>query len=1024
MISNVKNKFNDIKEKLFEYKFIRKIIDMYKKISSNTWFTYVVFLYIIAFLVFGYALINNNFVMPMSGDYVMQQIPFYYNGYDDIWTALKTGKLPLWDEQQMLGVSNVGANSFYYLFNIFFYPVLLFPRNLIPQAQAFMIITKIVLAGVGMRLLLQKFDVSLSTSLIVSTAYAFCGWNFFYLWFNHFFEMAVLMPFYLLSIELCLREKKMLPLIFMVFLCGITNYNYLIAMCFTGVMYAVFRYFQRFKEMNLMNQEEIRKGKTIKIHVAFEIILKGIFSFAIGLLLTGVILLPCFMVAKGNSRVENATYLPRIVEALKALINFNDGGNLKEEFIAFIELLTKWEVSNNTSEVVAQKFRLYPLVTFLFPNVSYYDSTLFLNNYYCDVLSSLNVYTPLTLMLIPSLLQSIKEKKFSHLIAFVCILLMLFTPFVYYCFSGFTNEGYGRWQLFVVAVFCIYAAIQLDKRKTMPKWFFDISFVVILALQIIVFYKANSLGGVDGTSTKVLNDERKLVAYLSMAATVVLYLFYRTQLKKNNFADNLKFLLIVEIVIVGNVNLQMCGSNNYATKLYGGKDNVSDEITLANRIKENDNSFYRVFSTSADRTGVNFAMMLGTRGLGTFHSVFNYNLNDFMKWSQVKYSYSDESWNMGIHEKRVNLDQFLGTKYYIVKNSDTNVPFGYEEYFSTDSHSVYINTNFIDLGTSYTTLFSNPTDLSSRYANVFLNEIAYLNGAILSSEDIDEIISENPDSFINKGTPNKSNVGVTYYGETKGKLYVQRKENGTLNKEIEYVSSSDIKGLKYGSIVTEVFSSPVCNKATSKNPCYIDIKARMGENLKISLYDENDRLLVSDTHLVHGYSGKSSNSKNNRGFYVKSPVSKIVININDNFDDTATLEYPSVQYQYYNDYLSYVNVDAENAVKNVNVINSDEVTFETDYNEKRVVVLNMPYDNGWSITRSDGYVPKIYKVQGGFIGFVAAEGEYSYYLNYETPYLSSGLKLTFVGTVITTVCYVIMNYLDENKKYRSLFELR
>ena len=178
------NKIKDFKNKILETKFVKKVIEIYRKLSSNSWVTYVFLLYVIAFLVFGFTLINNSMVIPVSGDFVIQEIPFYYNGYDDWMTTLKTGKFPLWDEQAMLGVNNIGANSFYYLFNIFFLPVLLFPRDLIPQAQAFMIITKIVLAGVGMRKLLEKFNVSLPTITVIGIAYAFCGWNFFYLWFK------------------------------------------------------------------------------------------------------------------------------------------------------------------------------------------------------------------------------------------------------------------------------------------------------------------------------------------------------------------------------------------------------------------------------------------------------------------------------------------------------------------------------------------------------------------------------------------------------------------------------------------------------------------------------------------------------------------------------------------------------------------------------------------------------------------------------------------------------------------------
>ena len=138
---------------------------------------------------------TNMFTIPLGGDFVLQEIPFYYNGYDDYWSAITKGEFVFWDENTNLGVNNIGANSFYYLLDIFFLPTLLVPRAIVPQTQAFLMITKMVLAGYVMkRLLNDQFKVSEGTSKMVSVAYAFCGWTLCYLWFNHFIEMTILLP--------------------------------------------------------------------------------------------------------------------------------------------------------------------------------------------------------------------------------------------------------------------------------------------------------------------------------------------------------------------------------------------------------------------------------------------------------------------------------------------------------------------------------------------------------------------------------------------------------------------------------------------------------------------------------------------------------------------------------------------------------------------------------------------------------------------------------------------------------------
>ncbi len=1001
-----------------------------ERIISNSWFRYVAMLYILTFLVFGYVLFNNSFVVAVSGDFVMQEIPFYYNGYDDWWTAITTGDFPLWNESACLGVNNVGANSFYYLFNIFFLPVLLFPRDLIPQAQAFMIMTKIVLAGVGMRKLLEIFKVSEPTIFLVGMAYAFCGWNFFYLWFNHFFEIAVLMPFFLLGIEILLRKKKMLPLIFVLALVGITNYFYLITFCFTGVMYAVFRYFQRFKDMKDMNDEEIKNGVHGHIHVRVELILKGFFAFAIGLMLTSFVLIPCFDVALSNTRVTSATYstelgntLKLIFEALKAF----DFNALFGQIGHFFDLLLKWDIAEPVYIYHVGKYYLYPAMNFFFPTVTCYDTLLIQNNGYDNHIGSLGVYTPLMLLLIPSVLLSIKEKKYSHLIGLGIIILLLFTPFAYFCFSGFTSVAYGRWQIFPTAIYCIYVAISLDKKEKMKGWFFDIAIVFTLLMQYYILQQALGMQNIGNMDTKTLSEDRIKLAYVTMIWSFVLYLYYRLRIKKPDFHEYLKYFMIVEIVVIGNTVQQFHGYYDYNNDLYGGKDNTQNEVALADFIKENDNHYYRVYNSSADRLANNLGMVLGVNGLGTFHSVFNYNLNPFLNWSQVKYYASDSSWSMGMHEKRVNLDQFLGTKYYIVKHNDKNIPFGYDEYYSTDTHKVYINSNYVELGTSYNKLYIQEKyqreyyEWNLPYSETFRNEITYLNGAILPLEDIERIIKKY-DNFI--PLDHHIDPEITHQMEivNDGTVTIQRPNANGVLQPGKPISEDNMKALKYGSVVTEVFeNSKVCNKASKENPCFVNISSRIGENQYITLYGENDKVLVGDNHMYH-YFDDSSDCKTNRGFYVEEEVKKIVFYFYDNMNPDRYFLFPKVQFQYYEDYMNSVNEMKKYALSNVKYLNSDEFTFDTDYSKPRVVVTNVAYDKGWTLVNEKNEDIEILTVQGGFVGFLAEPGFHSYRLKYTTPGIITGLKISFIGTVFVEIYYIAMHLIDDKKRNR-LFKL-
>ena len=106
----------------------------------------------------------------------------------------------------------------------------------------------------------------------------------------------------------------------------------------------------------------------------------------------------------------------------------------------------------------------------------------------------------------------------------------------------------------------------------------------------------------------------------------------------------------------------MHGVTNYET-LYGGHEVYSEEQILIDDLKENDDSFYRIYNNMATRNYTNLPSALSYNGLSTFNSIYNQNNNEFINRSDVWYA---GGWSMGYHEKRPYFDQFVCVKYYIV----------------------------------------------------------------------------------------------------------------------------------------------------------------------------------------------------------------------------------------------------------------------------------------------------------------------------------------------------------------------
>lgn len=1008
------------KWQMFYEKIKRKVLEIWNNKGHLFW--YILLLYFVAIAFYFIVLIENSLTIPISGDYCLQQIPFYTNGYDDWWHFLKTGEFVLWDHNTFLGVNNIGTNSFYYLLNPFFLPILLWPREYIAQGLAFLMINKMVFAGITFRLFLKYVGVKENTSRLFALAYAFCGWNVYYLWFNHFMEVAVVFPLVLLGIEKVIRDKRPWVLMASLGLMGLCNYFFLVSSCICGVIYAGYRYFSVWKEKSKSDRTQI--------------FILGFCGFLVGVMIGSLTLYTAFPIIMDTPRVNDANYLSSLLEAWN-----------EHDFTKFFKLITKFNSKKET---------YYPLATFLFPTISDYNTLVFNNIYYDNTIGSLFIYTPLMMFFIPSFLQSIRKKRWSNLVATAFFLLTLFTPFFYYLCYGFTVT-YGRWQIFAVASLLVFIAQNYEERDEMPRWFFDISIGVLLIGVIILLSYALSYQQ-KSNDVRELGD-RTYVIIAEIVYMLVCYFYLRFRHHERELTKYLTNAVAIEAIVMGVMLFNYQAPRDYST-LYGGLANVIEEEEIINRIREQDDSFYRISNTNADRNSNNLSMREGYNGVATFHSIYNFELNDFLKWSRVMYNSS--TWSGGAHEKRYNLDEFLNVKYYIQKNLEennsisNNIPFGFvemPEYSTTYNynkkyfHKVYYNTNFIELGFAYDSIMY-AEELEAFQSKVNNNEIAYLTNAIVYKDDEEELKSlldndiEIVDySSINDLTTIPTNYTISY--EDQYNRYIERYKAAHPGIDFDALSTSDqislIKSVykfDYSDASTKANSKSlamldggvieltpdngrtVCSNAED-DPCYVDLRLRMGENATVQMFN-GDEVVVWDNHMWHGYLNVSD-WKYDRGFYINKDVTKIKITIWAN----ATIERPIIKVERYSKFQERIaklkGENDENLFENIKVT-ANNIDFDTTYDQDKIVVLSIPYDKGWSgnyvYDNGEKEPIRVFKMQGGFLGFVAKKGNVHYSLEYFSPNLKESLVLFIGGIVIMTASWGAV-YVYEHKKKRT-----
>jgi len=974
---------------------------------------YVLYLILIGVLFYGIALVSNLFTIPLSGDYVMQQIPFYYNGYDDWWHFLKTGEFVLWDSSTYLGTNNIGSNSFYYYMNPFFLPILLFPRALVPQGLAMLMIGKMVGAGLVMRAYLKYLGVREKTSRLFGLVYAYCGWITYYLWFNHFIEVALVFPLILFGIEKLLKEKRPWLLMFALFLMGITNYFFLVSSAMAGVLYALYRYFQLAPD----------KKWGDRITIAF----LGVASFAVGIMMAALVFWPSIVVATTSDRVGNAYYFLQLKEYYDA-----------KEWSKLIDYILIWR--NRWGEETPYD-KLFPLITFLFPSVSNRSSTLLRTSSYDNTISSLFIYSPIMLLLIPSLIYSLRRKKYFHLIPVAFFLFALFTPFFYNLFHGFTID-YGRWQIFVVVAMIAYIALNFDQRQHFRRWYYDVSFIAIFGLAVFTFYEASTYQGEYGFTDL---EERFYVGIYQLIVIVAAYVITRIHARRDMFVKYVTWFVSMEAIVMGGMTMMMHGMNFYVNDYDNGLTTVNDERAIVKKIQADDPTFYRIYNTNAGESS-NIAMRLGYNGLTTFHSLYNFYTMEFNEWSHMNYNH--EGWSLGYHEKRYNLDLFLNVKYYIVRNiydSYTsveeedgslrylyqNVPLGFvrmDEY-TTDLHTVYMNTNYIEGGFSYDNIIqtnysetSLRSDLFTNVTNeVLRNEEAYLKGAILRNDDADEVITEAPELALGSlPSRNMASEPTKVTVVTCPEQYF----DATRDDDIDDCTTKDINdnGMVVGYLGhrSAIYVEPRTKAyfGTETDGFFYALQLRLSHYATVYLFNRANEIIVRDAH-----SFVQTSFKFMRGYYANEPVSRIVII--PKFVTTYGMYYPSLYTEPYADFLSRRQALADYPLQDFHHT-ANKQWFTTDYATRRFIVLTTPYDPGWAVTatKNDGTVshPKVYKAQGGFVGFLSEDGPTSYMVSYMTPYLPEGLLVSLAGFVLFGGSWAAVCFIDSKRKKKPVIE--
>lgn len=1057
----------------------------------------------LGFLWMASSLFINSFTQfyPWT-DYFGQYVTMTHYYWDCWHNFFKTGYFELYSPNTYLGSDNIGSNAYYGLFDPFLFICYIFPRVWIPQTFAVATMFKGAVGAMAMRAYLRYMGVSESTSRVGAVAFAFNGWCNYFVGFPSFLSIAFTFPMMLLGIEKVIKEKKPTVLVFALFLLGISSFFFLVVGCIWGVIYAIWRYFWTIKQ---------RKAKDSLIVIGL-----GMASFAIGILLSSWTLFPSIRESALSGRTSSIGQ--GYLEALKTAFKGKD-------FAGILKLLFEPVGRNPGREMQA-------LQGFFYPTIGYTRLPLAASNSYDAWTSSAFCYTPMVVLFFIAMVNSIKKRKWQHIIAIVLCSYLLLTNLAYYLFYAFSGDGYGRWYIVLVPCVIFYACQELDQIKEEKKSTIFIGEFVCLALSLatwiltLIFVQNQKFdtyldpywvteyefipnqvtrGGILHTCLWILFYQMASVLITGM---VIFFLQYKKILNKLLFG-----IVAVETILWGNLSFFYMGTWDFDW-WNGGVLSRTEATEAGEYLQETDPGYYRTcYDDIAQR---NSPYIFHTNGAATFHSLYNYDLaqlNLYIHANRPDYNrspdyaygqvYSSKSWSAFYGHKRIGTDLALSMKYYAIRREGygslegvgDNVPWGsklvYGDY--TQPYRFYRSTlvDKIPLGHAVDNVYkrnaTNPENSqqdtfysldtygnsNGGYKEILRNDELFLNGAILSDEDAEALTKEDP--TITLATPNSSSmiVGVTGYkgttyetnfdwwgpydkeGRHMGANYFAElldKSNGsgtysdssfnyikpaptenafTLNREFEYVADKQIVVLEPTSTAFDGYFNKEwsgayfalqynCTNSKYKTRIYF-VGDRMKENGEI----EKNVLLSYEYHTMNniiGYRIGGSGYGDIIGFYPEGRVKYICFNAKpSDFSYTKKGTFPTNTMVFIGDRSQLEGVIDNMAADDHNLLNvkydKNKFTFDSKFTKNSVVMTSVGYDAGWHVKAKDenGLIsyPKVLKVNGGLVGFVAPKGNVSYEMTYVTPYLKEAVILAttswflFAGYTAGMICLKI-----------------
>ncbi|MGI6500194.1 MAG: YfhO family protein [Anaerostipes sp.] len=615
--------------------------------------------------VFGLAcLVSLLFFLPFMGkehgaflyygDYLLQQIPFYTGVHE----AVRNGQLFL-NFATDLGSSLYTSYSFYLLGSPFFWVTIPFSKAMLPALMSGLLVIKFGLSAMFAYLYIKKYTKKSTSAVIGAILYAFSGYSITSIVFNHFLDVIVFFPVYLILLEKLVEEKKRGWFAVFTAFTAILNYYFFIAEVLFLIIYAVSKYILGFHEQSM---KERIKGLV-------PVFIEGI----IGTLISGAFLLPSLITVVGNQRVSNVISGKGMIiyDELKVYTSLLKNLFLPPDLIAIPTLFSNELIANSSMALFLPLFSFSGVIAFYYITKGKKKTR-----------------------------ESMDSPIFMRRLLVICLIFAL-VPVLNSLFSGGNSSYYARWffmPILIMAVMTVYSLEEFEQRAYAIG-----AGVCVIAELIFIVIGIFTNGGGSFSEAFVIQNRSLYQKELIVPGVCLLILIYLVFILNKD--KQMKYLnaFLVGTIFCSVVFSYLFIYEGYYAITQGQRKEYKAGMALETSLKEiREQPFSRV---ELEYSQMNFNMFWNLPSTTSFISTIPASLFDFYDFVDI-----ERSVKTILPKEKEGLRMLLSSRYYLqykegqpVSNQKVYEPVeGYKKIDEKNGFVIYENKNALSMGTFFT----------------------------------------------------------------------------------------------------------------------------------------------------------------------------------------------------------------------------------------------------------------------------------------------------------------------------------